>query len=107
MGCTSEMQVPDGDRLAFAIIQHGPVEIMYQTLASIEKEDPALLKNITVGTTFLFLEVSNIDDIIPLLSEADIVKPRHDTFYGMAEVTIREPGGQMVTFASPIEKKTK
>src|SRR5579862_8246848 len=33
-------EVPDGDKLAFASLQKGSVELMYQTFASQEKEKP-------------------------------------------------------------------
>jgi hypothetical protein len=47
----------------------------------------------------LFIEVDDLDAFEAALEGADIVHPRHSTFYGMDEVSVREPGGHLVTFA--------
>jgi hypothetical protein len=91
------MEVPEGDRLGFVGLSSGPVEIMYQTRASIAN-DPQLA-DFPLGGTLLFIEVDDLDAFEAALEGADIVHPRHSTFYGMDEVSVREPGGHLVTFA--------
>ncbi len=46
------------------------------------------------------IEVDNIEQLIANLDGVEIIKPKHDEFYGMTEITIREPGGHLATFAS-------
>jgi hypothetical protein len=38
--------------------------------------------------------------VIAHLDGVKIIKPKHDEFYGMTELTVEEPGGHLVTFAS-------
>jgi hypothetical protein len=33
----------------------------------------------------------------------EVVSPRRTTFYGMHEIAVREPGGNVVVFAQPAE----
>jgi uncharacterized glyoxalase superfamily protein PhnB len=40
LGFEKTAEVPDGDKLAFAMLQKGGAEIMYQTYASVEKDHP-------------------------------------------------------------------
>ena len=93
-------KVPDNDgKLIFASVQKGPVEIMYQTRASVLSEDPAAAHDLTGHSVALFITVDDLDSIEKSLAGAPIVKPRHDTFYGSTEIYVREPGGNTVGFA--------
>ena len=38
LGFEVTAEVPEGDQLGFVILQSGPVELMYQTRTSVEKE---------------------------------------------------------------------
>src|SRR6267142_965047 len=40
LGFTKTIEVPDGNKLAFATFQKGPAEVMYQTYASVQKDAP-------------------------------------------------------------------
>ena len=93
-------KVPDSDgKLIFASVQKGPVEIMYQTRASVLSEDPSAASDITGHSVALFITVEDLDSIEKSLAGAPVVKPRHDTFYGSTEIYVREPGGNTVGFA--------
>ncbi|MBV9440743.1 MAG: hypothetical protein JOZ24_12185, partial [Candidatus Eremiobacteraeota bacterium] len=50
----------------------------------------------------LFVKVSNVELVVPEIADADIIVPLRRTFYGMHEITVREPGGHAVTFASEL-----
>jgi uncharacterized glyoxalase superfamily protein PhnB len=93
-------QVPDTDgKLIFASVQKGPVEIMYQTRASVISEQPANARDLTGHSVTLFITVEDLDKVEKSLAGAPVVKPRHDTFYGSTEMYVREPGGNTVGFA--------
>jgi len=93
-------KVPDNDgKLIFASVQKGPVEIMYQTRASVISEDPGAARDLTGHSVALFITVDDLDSIEKSLAGAPVVKPRHDTFYGSTEIYVREPGGNTVGFA--------
>ena len=99
----AEVPGPDG-RLVFAIVKKDGIEIMYQTRASVTADNPAIADELTGHSTGLFFTVPTIADLDAIeqrLAGAPVVKPRHDTFYGMTEFYIREPGGNVVGFAAP------
>ena len=102
LGFENVAQVPHGDRLGFVILVKNEVELMYQSRASVA-EDVASLAAAPMGGSMLFIEVTELDAVIALLGDAPVTFPRRTTFYGMHEIGVREPGGNMVTFA---EKST-
>jgi uncharacterized glyoxalase superfamily protein PhnB len=93
-------QVPDSEgKLIFASVQKGPIEIMYQTRASVISEQPASARDLTGHSVALFITVDDLDTVEKSLSGAPVVKARHETFYGSTEMYVREPGGNTVGFA--------
>ena len=93
-------QVPDPDgKLIFASVQKGPIEIMYQTRASVISEQQSSAGDLTGHSVALFITVDDLDTIEKSLRGAPVVKPRHDTFYGSTEIYVKEPGGNTVGFA--------
>src|SRR5256885_15862038 len=90
LGFVKTVEVPDGDRLAFVILQQGTVEVMYQTYASVEKDLPAILPDVRKGPTFLYIEVENLDALKPALKSADVYLPERNTFYGAREIRSEE-----------------
>ncbi len=99
LGFERSVEVPDRDRLGFAILTNGAVEVMYQTVAMLNKDSAAHSAIFHNDKTFLFIEVDNIDAIAQALNGFEIVMPRRETFYGSTEIGYREPGGHCVTFA--------
>lgn len=99
LGFQKTVEVPDGDRLAFAIVQKGDVELMYQSIASAEKDAPAIAKDISGQRTFLYVEVARLDDVIAAIKGLNIVLPVRTTFYGAKEIGIKDPAGHMIVFA--------
>ena len=95
---TNEVPGPDG-KLIFASVQLGPVEIMYQTRASVVDEQPGSAKDLMGHSVALFITVDNLDKVEKSLAGAPVVKARHKTFYGSTEMYVREPGGNTVGFA--------
>lgn len=98
LGFEKNLEVKEGDRLGFASVKNGPVEIMYQTRESVANDVPALADS-PMGGTFLFIEVEDLDAVAQGLGDTEYVIPRRKTFYGAEEIVVREPGGNIVTFA--------
>lgn len=105
LGFAKEAEVPGPDgKLVFAIVKRDGIEIMYQTRASVTADNPAVSDELTGHSTGLFFTVASIADLDAIehrVAGAPVVKARHDTFYGMTEFYIREPGGNVVGFATP------
>jgi len=101
LGWTKTVDVPEGDKIGFAILTKDGAELMYQTWASVEKDmgrPPSRPQGTSVG---LFLEVSDLDDIVKRLAGVPLVLERRKTFYGMEEIGVAEAGGHTVVFAQP------
>jgi uncharacterized glyoxalase superfamily protein PhnB len=93
------MEVPeDGGKLAFAVLHKGPIELMYGSYASLKKEAD-VWRSIDRGTSFLFLEVDDVDATLAAMQGVPIVSPEHKTFYGSTEFTVKDPAGHLITFA--------
>jgi uncharacterized glyoxalase superfamily protein PhnB len=99
MGFEKTAEVPDGNKLAFAMLQKGNVELMYQSYASADKDVVAMSQVVRKGPTFLYVEVDSLDQAIAAVKGAEIVMPVRTTFYGSKEIGIKDPAGHIVTFA--------
>jgi len=99
LGFKKTVEVPDGDRLGFIILQKDGLEIMYQSFASAEKDAPTAAKEINGGRTFLYVEVDHLQDVIDAIKGVPIVVPLRTTFYGAKEIGVKDPAGHVVVFA--------
>lgn len=97
----AEVPGPDG-RPQFAMLVRDGTEIMYQTWAALHAEVPAAAKDPRGHATLLFIEVSDLDQVDRALAGLPRVVERHRTFYGMEEISVREPSGAIVTFAKKV-----
>lgn len=98
-GFEKTMVVPEGNKIAFAMVQKGNLELMYQTFDSVKKDDPNRVDVMRKGPTFLYVEVSNIDETIAALKGVPVVMPLRTTFYGAKEIGVKDPGNHIITFA--------
>jgi uncharacterized glyoxalase superfamily protein PhnB len=94
--------VPHEGRVGFAMMKRDGVEVMYQSRASLADDVPALADT-PRGSAFLFVEVEDLGGVEAALEGVDPVIPRRQTFYGTDELVVREPGGNVVTFAEFVE----
>lgn len=99
LGFEKIVEVPEGDRLGFIILQQGNVELMYQTFASVEKDDPAVAKKARQGPTFLYVEVDKLAPVIRAMEGAQVILEERTTFYGAKEFGVTDPAGHHVIFA--------
>ena len=99
LGFIKTVEVPEGDHLGFVILQQGTTEVMYQTYASVEKDMPAILPEVSKGPTFLYIEVESLNALKPALASVDVYMPERTTFYGSREIGVKDPAGHFLTFA--------
>jgi uncharacterized glyoxalase superfamily protein PhnB len=97
MGFQKTVDVPDGDGLAFAILEKDGAEVMLQSLASVQRDEP---KFATPAHASLFVEVADLEDVKKRLDGYPIAMEERTTFYGMKEVGVFEPGGHTIVFAA-------
>src|ERR1700720_1434221 len=93
LGFTKTIEVPDGNKLGFVTFQKGAVEVMYQTYASVEKDaPPAMAAEARKGTTYLYMEVDDLDAVLAATKDMKIVMPLRTAFYGMREFAVQDSG---------------
>jgi hypothetical protein len=98
LGFTRGAEVPHENHIGFIILEKDGLEVMYQTQASVAADVPPVAKSPQKGT-FLFFEVDDLNAVEKALKGVTPVVPRRKTFYGSDELIVREPAGNVVTFA--------
>lgn len=104
LGFTKTVEVPHENAVGFAILVKDGIELMLQSVASIQADLGSRSGEVDGRSTALFVEVEDLAAIERALDGYPIEMPRRTTFYGMIEIGVREPGGHFVVFAQP-EKK--
>lgn len=104
LGFAVTAEVPHEDRLGFVILVRDDLELMLQTLASMRADDASLAPE-RVSPTYLFVEVEDLEQVRRSLVDAQLLLGPRDTFYGMREIFVREPGGNVVGLAQPIAER--
>ncbi len=101
LGFQRAMEVPDGSTLAFAAVQKDGVEVMYQSIASAMKDPSAsaATRQKLDSSSFLYVEVADLDAVLTALQGTRLEVEKHTTFYGATEIVVRDPGGHFITFA--------
>ena len=103
LGFEKTVELPHEDRVGFVILVKGGVEIMYQSVASVRADVPPLA-SATPASSFLFIEVEDLEEVVAALAGVTPVVPRRTTFYGADELIVRDPAGNAVTFAKFAEE---
>ena len=99
LGFTKTVEVPHENSLGFVILAKDDVEVMYQTWASAEHDVPGAAAGGSGRPVSLFVEVGDVAAVADAMRGVEVVVPRRQTFYGMDEIGVREPGGNTVMFA--------
>lgn len=101
LGFTKTVEVPEGDKLGFVILQREGTEVMMQSRESIKKDAGPGADAVLERDTSLYIEVEDFADALKRVEGAEILVPERTTFYGMREIFVREPGQHIVGFAAP------
>lgn len=101
LGFKRVAEVPEGDRLGFAMLERDGVELMYQSYASVAHDIAPLADEVRHSRQFLFIEVDDLPALEPKLAGQPEVVPKRETFYGMTEVIVRDAAGHVIVFAQP------
>jgi uncharacterized glyoxalase superfamily protein PhnB len=97
LGFEKTVEVPHENRLGFVILVKDKVELMLQSHGSVAADVPALAGE--RSHVPMFFETTDLDDIEKRLKNVEKVFPRRTTFYGAMEIAVRDPAGNIVTFA--------
>jgi uncharacterized glyoxalase superfamily protein PhnB len=99
LGFKKTVEVPEGNKLGFVILEKDGVEVMYQTYASVEKDLPTIAGDVRKGPTFLYVQVESLEQVKAAVGKAEVYLPERKTFYGAAEIGVKDPAGHFITFA--------
>ena len=99
LGFQKTVEVPEGNKIGFAILERNGLELMYQSFASVEKDNPATAAAVRRGPAFLYIEVEDLEAALAAIQGAEIVMPVRATFYHSKEFGIKDPAGHYIIFA--------
>ena len=99
LGFQKTIEVPEEDKVGFVILEKNGIELMYQSFASVAKDNAATGEAVRKGPSFLYIEVADLDDALEATKGAEIVMPVRTTFYHSREFGIKEPAGHYLIFA--------
>jgi catechol 2,3-dioxygenase-like lactoylglutathione lyase family enzyme len=84
--------------VGFAILKHGAVELMLQSLDAVALDVPGLEND--AYRVALYVRVPDLAPIRAALEGTPYVVPERTTFYGAREIIVRDPAGNVLSFAS-------
>jgi hypothetical protein len=99
MGFENLGQMPEGDKIGFVILMRNGLELMIQSAASVSKDEPVFAPGDESRVATLYIEVDDFADTLQRLEGYPLAMKERTTFYGMREVGVFEPGGNVVVFS--------
>jgi len=99
VGFEISIQVPEGDHMGFTMLVNGNNQIMYQTRTSLIEDSSGLAAAAVAAPMMLYITVDDLAAVAEKLAGYDIQVAERETFYGAREISYREPGGHIITFA--------
>jgi hypothetical protein len=101
LGFEVRLQVDGEDHIEFAILGRDDVEIMYRTRDSVQQDTPELSEAPAHGPwVVLYLEVEDLDELLPRLEGIEVVVRERETILGSKEIFVREPSGRVLAIMS-------
>ncbi len=99
LGFAVVAEVEHAGKLGFTMLQRHQVTVMVQSNASLRADAG---ENFVPGPyqASIYVWIDDVEAFVPEVADADVVLPLRRTAYGMHEIGIREPGGNIVVFAS-------
>lgn len=92
------VEVPHGDKLGFVILEHGALELMLQSRASLSEDLPQA--GAGPYRAALFVEVPALAPVRAALDGWPLLVAGRTTFYGTEELVAADPAGNTVCFAA-------
>jgi catechol 2,3-dioxygenase-like lactoylglutathione lyase family enzyme len=99
LGFVAVTDVVQAGALGFSLVRRDDVELMIQSDASLRADAG---ENYVPGPykASIYIDVDDVEELVPEVADVDVVLPLRRTPYGMHEIGVREPGGNIVVFAS-------
>ena len=92
--------VPHGDRLGFQILEADGIEVMYQTVESVQADAPRVLDSPAPLRSAIYIEVDDLDAVERRLPpDTPVIVERRTTPYGAKELSVLDAAGNVIGFA--------
>jgi catechol 2,3-dioxygenase-like lactoylglutathione lyase family enzyme len=103
LGFAAVTEVVHDGVLGFVVLRRDGATIMVQSVAHLRFD---LGERYVPGPYHaqVTVVVDDVQQLVPEVVDADIVLPLRRTGYGMHEIGVREPGGNVIVFASPLAR---
>jgi hypothetical protein len=92
-------EVPEGDRLGFAMLARDDVHVMVETRGNANEGAGVQALTRESRHAVVFIQVDDLDGVIAALAGTKVLVARHMTFYKADEISYEEPAGHVITFA--------
>ncbi|HEY2364661.1 MAG TPA: VOC family protein [Candidatus Angelobacter sp.] len=99
MGFQKTIEVPEGNKIGFVLLEKNGLELMYQSFASVDKDNAATGAAVRKGPSVLYIEVADLDAALAATKGAEVVMQVRTTFYQSKEFGIKDPAGHYLIFA--------
>jgi uncharacterized glyoxalase superfamily protein PhnB len=99
IGFKTTIEVPEGNKIGFVLLEKDGLELMYQSFASVDKDNAASGAAARKGPSFLYIEVADLDAALAATKGAEIIMAMRTTFYQSKEFGIKDPVGHYLIFA--------
>lgn len=103
LGFTKTVEVPEGDKIGFVILQKEGTEVMFQSRESVRKDAGPAADAVLKQGASLYIEVDDFSDAVKRVRGAEVLVPERVAPYGMREIFVREPGRHVLGFAARAE----
>lgn len=98
LGFRCETKTPENNPF-FVILENNTVHLMLYAREQFSVEIPHFMDMETGGTTALFLEVEDIEELYKLFKDNEhVIQELHTTNYGTKEFSITDPSGYVIMF---------
>ena len=99
IGFQKTIEVPEGNKIGFVMLEKNGMELMYQSFASVDKDNAVIGAAVRKGPSILYIEVADIDATLAAINGAEMVMPMRTTFYQSKEFGVKDPVGHFLIFA--------
>lgn len=99
LGFEQVMEVEDDGKLLFVLLKNGEQELMLNARSLVRRETPAV-SDFTRPNAPIYVDVESLAPVRELGKAHEVVMDERKTNYGTSEIILREPGGNLVWFAS-------
>src|SRR3954465_8586229 len=99
IGFQKTIEVPEGNKIAFVLLEKNGLELMYQSFASVDKDNATIGAAVRKGPSTLYIEVASLDAVLAATQGAELVMPVRMTCYQSKGFGIQDPVGHYLIFA--------